>query len=343
MSTHAPPLLAMGAVLLWASAAAQPPGAGSVKNLSIPAEPLANALNDLAQQSGLQVMFASELVASLRSPEVKGSLTATQALQRLLNNTGLRYEFVNPHTITIVGPEVQPAAPPGMPSAPGQAPADGRTDGKGPTHPQSSTSLATPGDNAMPRRSFFAQLLGLSAACGAALHGGTACAQDTTAAPAAESTTLDTVIVTARKRDESLAQVPVSITAFTSQTLENYNIQSFDDYATKTPNISFAYGGGPTGIADARTIAIRGITGQNLFGTAGATGFYIDDTPVPGSVDPRVLDIDNIEVLKGPQGTLYGESSLGGNVRLVTKKPNLSEDTIGYMLEAGARTRAPAS
>ena len=69
--------------------------------------------------------------------------------------------------------------------------------------------------------------------------------------------------------------------------------------------MSFSYGGGPTGIADARTVAIRGITGQNLFGTAGATGFYIDDTPVPGSVDPRVLDIDNIEVLKGPQGTLY--------------------------------------
>ena len=151
----------------------------------------------------------------------------------------------------------------------------------------------------MPRLSLFAQLLGLSAACGAALHWGAARAQVTTAA-ATEATTLDTVIVTARKRDESLAQVPVSITAFTSQTLENYNIQSFDDYATKTPNISFAYGGGPTGIADARTIAIRGITGQNLFGTAGATGFYIDDTPVPGSVDPRVLDIDNI---RGSQGT----------------------------------------
>ena len=131
-------------------------------------------------------------------------------------------------------------------------------------------------------------------------------------------------------------QVPISVTVFTAQTLEAYNIQSFDDYATKTPNISFAYGGGPTGIADARTVAIRGITGQNLFGTAGATGFYIDDTPVPGSVDPRVLDIDNIEVLKGPQGTLYGESSLGGNVRLITKRPNLSMDDIGYMVQAGA-------
>ena len=61
-----------------------------------------------------------------------------------------------------------------------------------------------------------------------------------------------------------------------------------------TPNISFAYGGGPTGISDARTLAIRGITGQNLFGTAGGA-FYIDDTPIPGSVDPRVLDIDNLD------------------------------------------------
>lgn len=186
----------------------------------------------------------------------------------------------------------------------------------------------------MPRRNLCAHLLGLSAACGAVLHAGGASAQD--AAAAADTTTLDTVVVTARKRDESLAKVPEAITVFTAQALEAYNIQSFDDYATKTPNISFAYGGGPTGIADARTIAIRGITGQNLFGTAGATGFYIDDTPVPGSIDPRVLDIDNIEVLKGPQGTLFGESSLGGNVRLITKRPNLSNDDIGYMLQAGA-------
>ena len=332
MSSHATPLLAVGAALLWATAGAQSPGAAGVKNLSIPAEPLANALNDLAQQSGLQVMFASELVARLRSPEVKGSLTATEALKRLLTNTGLRFEFVNPHTITIVGPEPVEPLPKSKPPVPTPV------EGDNPKN-QISAAPAAPGEK-MPRRSFFAQLLGLSAACGAALHGGTACAQDASGAPAAsESVTLDTIIVTARKRDESLAQVPVSITAFTSQNLEDYNIQSFDDYATKTPNISFSYGGGPTGIADARTVAIRGITGQNLFGTAGATGFYIDDTPIPGSVDPRVLDIDNIEVLKGPQGTLYGESSLGGNVRLVTKKPNLTANDIGYMAQAGWTSR----
>ena len=229
MSSRTTPFVAVGAAVLWAtaSATAQTPSTGEPRNLSIPAEPLANALNDLAEQSGLQVMFASELVARLKSPEVRGSLTAAEALQRLLGNTGLRFEFVNPHTIAIMGPERKHST---SGSTPAPAPS--------PDHDRSTTpsaeAPANPGDK-MPRRNFFAQLLGLSAACGAALHGGTACAQDAAATAAADSTTLDTVVVTARKRDESLAKVPVSITVFTAQALEDYNIQSFDDYATKTP------------------------------------------------------------------------------------------------------------
>src|SRR3984957_13010438 len=182
---------------------------------------------------------------------------------------------------------------------------------------------------------YFARPLGLLAVCGIAMYAGDARADPAAAGSTADTESLETITVTARKRDESLANVPVSITVFTGDTLEKYNIQTFTDYATKTPNVSFSYGGGPTGISDARTVAIRGITGQNLYGTAGATGFYIDDTPVPGSVDPRVLDIDNIEVLKGPQGTLFGESSLGGNVRLITKKPNLEKNEFSFMTQAG--------
>jgi iron complex outermembrane recepter protein len=151
----------------------------------------------------------------------------------------------------------------------------------------------------------------------------------------ATSSQLGEIVVTARKRKELLARVPTSITAFTSAALHDFHITSFDDYATKTPNLSFSYGGGPTGIADARTIAIRGITGQNLFGTSGATGFYIDDTPMPSSIDPRIVDIDNIEVLKGPQGTLYGESSLGGNVKLVTKQPNMVQRELDTTVQGG--------
>jgi iron complex outermembrane receptor protein len=184
------------------------------------------------------------------------------------------------------------------------------------------------------RRYAVAGVLGALTVCAMAAHPDGARAAETAEAAAADES-LETITVTARKRDESLANVPVSITVFTGEALQDYNIQSFTDYASKTPNVSFSYGGGPTGIAEARTVAIRGITGQNLYGTAGATGFYIDDTPIPGSVDPRVLDIDNIEVLKGPQGTLFGESSLGGNVRLITKKPNLSKDEFSFTVQAG--------
>jgi len=179
------------------------------------------------------------------------------------------------------------------------------------------------------------RLLILVAAGSLGLHLGDARAQDASSA-SASAESLQDIIVTARRRDESLAKVPVSITVFTPEDLQTYNIQSFDDYATKTPNLSFTYGGGPTGIADARTISIRGITGQNLGGTGGATGFYLDDTPVPSSIDPRVLDIKSIEVLKGPQGTLFGEGSLGGNVRLITNQPDLMTNAIGYMGQGGA-------
>ena len=162
-----------------------------------------------------------------------------------------------------------------------------------------------------------------------------ALARAQTASTVVDSAALETIVVTARKREESLVEVPASLTVFTSESIASFNIQSFADYATKTPNVSFAYGAGSTGLSAARTVAIRGITGQNLFGTSGATGFYIDDTPVPGSVDPRIVDLDDIEVLKGPQGTLYGESSLGGNVRLITKRPNLTGDDLSYLTQAG--------
>ena len=146
---------------------------------------------------------------------------------------------------------------------------------------------------------------------------------------------LRTVIVTAQEQREPLAKVPESITVFSARTLRALDIRSFDGYATKTPNLSFVYGAGSTGVSNARTVAIRGITGQNLFGTSGATGFYIDNTPLPESIDPRIVDVKRIEVLKGPQGTLFGESSLGGTVRIITQEPNLRRDELGYTAEIG--------
>jgi outer membrane receptor protein involved in Fe transport len=137
------------------------------------------------------------------------------------------------------------------------------------------------------------------------------------------------ITVTARKKDESAINVPVSITAFTQADLERLDISSFTDYATKTPNMTFSYGTANYGYVDSHTIAIRGISGL------GTTGFYIDDTPVPDSLDPRVVDIARIEILKGPQGTLFGQSSLGGNLRLITVEPTPGADAAHYTAKVG--------
>jgi outer membrane receptor protein involved in Fe transport len=130
---------------------------------------------------------------------------------------------------------------------------------------------------------------------------------------------LEEVIVTAQKRSENEQTVPLSITTFSATALQQKAITEFFDYATKVPNLAFAPTG--DGVGTARTIAIRGITGIAGDGT---TGFYIDDVPLPDSLDPRVFDIDHIEVLRGPQGTLYGARSMGGTVRLITQTPDLS-------------------
>jgi iron complex outermembrane receptor protein len=152
---------------------------------------------------------------------------------------------------------------------------------------------------------------------------------------AASSAELETITVTAEKRSETEQSVPLSMTTFSGAALQQKEINTFFDYATKVPNLAFAPTG--DGVGTARTVSIRGISGDNV------TGFYIDETPLPDSLDPRVLDIDHIEVLRGPQGTLYGARSMGGLVRIVTKAPNLStfEGSVHGGLSYTARTNQP--
>lgn len=133
---------------------------------------------------------------------------------------------------------------------------------------------------------------------------------------AAPSDALAEVVVTAQKRSESEQSVPLSMTTFSSVALQEKSINTFFDYATKVPNLAFAPSG--DGVGTARTISIRGISGDNV------TAMYIDETPLPDSLDPRVLDIDHIEVLRGPQGDLYGARSMGGTVRIITKQPDFN-------------------
>jgi outer membrane receptor protein involved in Fe transport len=134
--------------------------------------------------------------------------------------------------------------------------------------------------------------------------------------------TLEEIVVTAQKREQSIQDVPMSISAFGDKVIVRNALVSLMDYGTRVPNLSF----GAT--AESRSaaqlaIAIRGVVGK------GTTGFYIDDTPMPASINPLVMDLERIEVLRGPQGTLYGARSMGGTVRLITKKPELGETAVG--------------
>lgn len=154
--------------------------------------------------------------------------------------------------------------------------------------------------------------------------------QGTETEAGAAHASLDEVVVTARKRQETLADVPISVTAFSEQSLDRLNIRSFDDYATQTPNLSFSYGTAELSFGGTRSPAIRGVSGE------GTVGVYIDDTPVPDSIDPRVVDIARIEILKGPQGTLFGQGSLGGNLRIITVQPSASDPNIHFQARLGA-------
>ncbi len=159
-----------------------------------------------------------------------------------------------------------------------------------------------------------------------------------TAAPAADQ--LEDVVVTAQRRAEKLQDVPISMSAVTGATLENFGDKALTDYAATIPNLAVSTGAGAGGngnafgVSSTRAIAIRGVFGNNT------TGFYLNDTPVPMSLDPRVVDIDRVEVLRGPQGTLFGQGSMGGTVRLVTREPALDHlygklDAEGNYVEHG--------
>ena len=126
-------------------------------------------------------------------------------------------------------------------------------------------------------------------------------------------TIVEEVLVTATKRAESLQTVGLSVTALGGEELQARGAADFEDYAIAIPNLAF--GATDDGILANRTISVRGIEGLNT------TSFYIDDVPLDESVDPLVLDVERIEVLRGPQGTLYGARGLGGTIRVIAKRP----------------------
>jgi iron complex outermembrane receptor protein len=133
------------------------------------------------------------------------------------------------------------------------------------------------------------------------------------------------IVVTAQKRSESLQNVPLSITAIPRQQLEDAQVDSFRDVAGLTPNFSF-FRQGSGGIGSA-FYSIRGVGNSNIFSPE-SVAFYLDEIPLDSGrfVDLNLIDLEQVEVLRGPQSTLYGRNSSAGVVNITTRPPTNSPE-----------------
>jgi iron complex outermembrane recepter protein len=145
---------------------------------------------------------------------------------------------------------------------------------------------------------------------------------------------LQEVVVTAQKRSENLQDVPVSIQAIGTQTLQQMNVSSFDDYVKMLPSVSFQSAGPSFEHTYMRGVASGG--DGNHSGSQPSVGMYLDEQPVTtidGNINIHIYDIERVEALAGPQGTLYGASSEAGTIRIITNKPDTTAFKGGYDLE----------
>jgi outer membrane receptor protein involved in Fe transport len=157
-----------------------------------------------------------------------------------------------------------------------------------------------------------------------------ALAADEAGAPAQVSE----VIVTAEKRSQNIQNVAVSIEALDTKTLAQHQVNNFEDFVKLTPAVNFqTYGPSQT------SVYMRGISSggvENGVGPLPSVGTYLDEEPittVAGTLDVHIYDIARIEVLPGPQGTLYGASSEAGTLRIITNEPSTGGFSAGYDLE----------
>lgn len=296
------------ALAFGAAADALPPRIGMV-TLDIRSQPIGDALNEFGQQSGIQILLYSEVANDLTGPALVGAFTADEALMRLLSNTGLTYSRINERTVAI--------------------------------HRVDSTvseSKATRNEAALPAMR-LANYLQISEGLSNDVVQETS-SQEVGRENSSEErrkATLEEIVVTAQKRQERLQDVPISIAVITNQDIERRGLIGMEDYLRSIPGVN-QIDQGP----QSNAIVIRGITTspefENFFsGTTVAS--YFDETPITGAaglgaggIDVRPVDIERIEVLRGPQGTTYGSASLGGTMRMIPVKPKL--DSFGGKLAA---------
>ena len=287
------------------------------KQVDIPAGELSVALLKLSKQYGTELVYRPEQVRGLKTRGAHGQFTSEQAVTLLLQGTPLELR-TDPSGAMLIAPPTSRSAQGAdialqASGAPSQDASDGSREGK----------KSSSGD-------FRVAQLDQIAPGPSAVDKGEALETNSQ-----NKSQLDEIIVTAQRRAESLDKVAISVTAFSQKTMDELHITSFEDLASVVPGLALSTPG--TSQQQSNTdIAIRGIFSG---GNSPTTGIYIDETPIAvrqnlaagfsGSPRPDIFDLDRIEVLRGPQGTLFGSSAMGGVIRFITPQPNL-EASSGY-------------
>jgi len=290
------------------------------KHTEIPAEDLASALKSLAQERDFQVLYRSDLVGDLQTHGASGELTSQEALKQLLRDTGLTFQYLDEATVTIV----PMASGPANAVAPQETTSGRQSAPDGVNAPGTDTSR-----EGEVKQSSIWDRFRLAQASQTVLTETTSVERNKEQASQQEPATLQEVVVTAQKREEREQDVPVAMTVLDPQVLAENGQVRLVDYFSTVPGVTLNSNndGGGT-----QYVAIRGLTtgtAQNatvavviddVLTSSGAALDFANIT-VP-DLDPS--DLARIEVLKGPQGTLYGADSLGGIIKYVTADPSTS-------------------
>ncbi|WP_129778313.1 TonB-dependent receptor domain-containing protein [Peristeroidobacter soli] len=283
---------ACSAILLAgaASLAAQPAAARAiVHDLSIPSQPLSDALKALSAAANEQLLFSQELVEGKRSGAVAGAYTTDQALDLLLAGSGLIADRT-PSGVLLI-----------------RDPAKARKSGNNQAKLLRTAALGESNEQ-MPLAS-DRQPLQLAAQ-----------------QSSRETISLEEIVVTATKREARLFDVPLSVSVLTSDQVTTSGAVTLADLAYSVPGFT-AINTAP----NQQQYFIRGIASRSGLPTVGT---YLDEVATGSrnasqSTDVRPLDIERVEVLRGPQGTLFGEGSMGGTIRIITRKPRLDAYSFG--------------
>lgn len=283
----------------------------------LPVQPLADSLRAVGSQTNINLLFDPPLVAGKKAPALKADVTADEALTRLLVGTGIKHEFLNETTIVLA-----------------KADAVGINSGRGGVSP--SAASGDPGKDDPKEGQKSADSFRIAQVDQGATRSSTVTTTtETSASNPNGGPALTEIIVTAQKKSERLQDVPVPVTAIDAQSLADTNQLRIQDYYASIPGLSMT----PSDTNGAPTLAIRGVTTGAY--TNPSVGITVDDVPYGastslsgGSLAPDIdpSELASIEVLRGPQGTLYGASSIGGLLKFVTVDP--STDGFSGRLQA---------